>query len=184
MATPLKALKAQLLTGIKASRQSSYERGAPSKESIPILSHVRAELRAYLMSNPTDADAWRYLAQAEECLLNYREAIDCLHRVVELSKGDRRSTLKTLARLRQYVLRSVAGSLSDEQVTDLGSYLTSCGLETPKGTTTLERTTEWLLRTGIDVSKILSDFRRLGVETDYEVLNRIVKTRLRTPNNS
>jgi predicted Zn-dependent protease len=82
----LEALKTTLIEGQKLSMQGSWDRRAPAKKAVPFLLKARQGLKDYVKENETNPFAWRLLSQAEECLLNYNDAIYCLQRSREFDK--------------------------------------------------------------------------------------------------
>jgi hypothetical protein len=105
VARSLNELREILARGRRLSGQSSYDREAPARESLPDLFDAQTGLREYTDEHPDDEAGWRLRAQAEECVTNYTVAIRCLERAIDLSGRRDRKDLKVLARLREYADR-------------------------------------------------------------------------------
>ncbi|WP_235950812.1 hypothetical protein [Heyndrickxia shackletonii] len=91
----LNELKDILIKGQQLSMQGSLQRRAPSKKAVPFLLSARKGLKEFVIENSNNALAWRLLSQAEECLLNYKEAIICQEKTMELGHRERKDLKKT-----------------------------------------------------------------------------------------
>ena len=98
----LKDLADTLREGQMKSGQGSYERRAPSKQAMPFLRDARRGLRTYVLEHPDCIDGWRFLAQAEESLLDYRNARVAIEKVLAISGNRDQKDLKKSALLREY----------------------------------------------------------------------------------
>jgi hypothetical protein len=172
----LSSLREVLLDGIRRSKQGSYQRRAPSEESIPFLEEARSGLEEFVKGNPENAEAWRLLSQAEECLLSYRRAVSCLERAMSLEGIRKKGDLKRLALLRESLKSWEGLPLSGEELRALGDFLVFCGAnEEPKGRT-IENTRRWLESNSFDnVDGILEALRVRGAATDFQVLYNVVR---------
>lgn len=101
MSDEIQTFRALLLQGISLSQQSSYARRAPARAAIPFLERARTGLRALVARDGRNAVGWRLLSQAEECLLNYPAAIECLQNGIELTGYADNKERKRLALLKQ-----------------------------------------------------------------------------------
>lgn len=174
MSRNLSELREILLLGIRLSNQTSYQRQAPAKESLPYLSEAVVGLREGLQTDPNNADAWRLLSQGEECLLQYRKALESLERCLALSGRRSKSDLKRLARLKAELEQANRPLFSDEASRDLTEFLLASGVDSPQSGVTLERTVEWLERRGYDdVEAVLAKLHEIGAHTDFDVLKRL-----------
>src|SRR5262245_4298424 len=98
----LQELSELLRDGLKRSKQGSYERRAPATAALPYLRLARRGLRVLVKQQPGDAQAWRLLSQAEEALLDYRNARNALEKALSLEGTRSPKSLKKLALLREY----------------------------------------------------------------------------------
>jgi hypothetical protein len=65
----------------------------PAAEAMPFLLEARSGLKGYVKAHENDAQAWRLLSQAEECLLNYAGALHCVEQAMSLSeRKDKRAS--------------------------------------------------------------------------------------------
>jgi hypothetical protein len=153
--------------------QGSYGRRSPAKEAVPFLLRARSGLRRYVETAPEDAAGWRALALAEECLLNYAGARECLERAIRLSGSDRRD-LKRLVMLRENEREWAELSLTPEQLAELGDHLDA---ELKRGGCdhTLRATRGWLAEMGIKNPRhVIDALRHRGGFCDCEVLANVV----------
>ncbi|MFC7371922.1 DUF2695 domain-containing protein [Fictibacillus iocasae] len=111
-----------LKKGQMLSMQGSYRRRRPDKEAVPYLLHAREGLKEYTAEHLDNQLAWCLLSQAEECLLNYRAAIECMQRVLELGKKDKKD-LKRFAMLKEYGGQWKELDLQPEERESLGASL-------------------------------------------------------------
>jgi hypothetical protein len=119
----LKSLENLLLEGLRRSMQGSYHRRKPAREAVPFLLRARAGLRDYVKKHGECAEAWRALSHAEECLLCYPVARECLERAIALSPSRDRRDLKRLAQLREYENEWVDLGLTPSQLEELGRHV-------------------------------------------------------------
>lgn len=70
-----------------------------------------------------NTQAWRLLSQAEEALLNYRDARIALEKVLAAEGGGDRRDLKKLASLREHEAWWICLGLTPLQLSELGRYL-------------------------------------------------------------
>jgi hypothetical protein len=174
MARDLSDLRAELLSSIRSSMQSSYARRAPEESSMPCLVRARAGLREFLLDHPQSAEGWEMLSRAEECLLNYPEAIRSLREAMALSgKRDRRS-LKRLALMQEAVSEWSELPLTPSQLRALGEYLVQHGASEERHGRTLEFTTRWLKDNELDSGNVLESLGKRGGFTDFQVLHNVV----------
>jgi len=146
------------------------------KASVPFFESCRHRLEVILSENPSRADAWRLLSQAEECLLNYPRAVFCLERAIELEGTRQRKDLKKLAQLKEYAREWAALPLTPEQVQSLGTYLVLCGDDKEPLGRTLEHTRAWLAMNAIpSPESVLDSLRTLGLRTDFEIYHNLVR---------
>jgi len=166
----------ELTKGIRLSGQMSYGRRQPDKASVPFFESSRDRLELILKQNPSRADAWRLLSQAEECLLNYPRAVFCLERALKLEGACQKKDLKKLAQLKEYAGEWNALPLTPEQVQSLGSYLTLCGADNEPLGRTLEHTRTWLAMSTISSPESVLDYLRTrGLRTDFEIYHNLVR---------
>ncbi|WP_240949840.1 DUF2695 domain-containing protein [Psychrobacillus sp. BL-248-WT-3] len=170
----LEALKETLIEGQKLSMQGSLERRAPAKKAVPFLLEARQGLKDYVIENGTNPLAWRLLSQAEECLLNYNNAIYCLERAMELVKKNQKD-LKRLALLKDYGGMWNELNLSAEQLESLGIFLNE-KLNADDCDHSLKFTKRWLEDNipKSKLSKIVKALKNQGGFCDCEVLSNVV----------
>jgi hypothetical protein len=123
MSKNLAELQQLLIEGQRRSMQGSYMRRNPAATSIPFLLKARSGLKEYIRENETDAQAWRLLSQAEECLLNYVAARQCLERAMSLSERKDKKDLKRLALLKEGEFAWTELKLTPAQLEELGQFL-------------------------------------------------------------
>lgn len=174
MSQDLEELQRILIEGQRRSMQGSYQRRSPAKPAIPFLLEARSGLKTYVEVNGQDAKAWRSLSQAEECLLNYSAALDCLERAMNLSGQRDKKDLRRLALLKEYEADWKDLNLTPAQLQALGDHLNQKLLE--EGCDhTLRCTQEWLKALSIAKPKSVMDaLRNRGGYCDCEVLNNVV----------
>jgi len=171
----LSHLRETLLAGQRFSKQGSYHRRAPAKKAVPFLVEARTGLRAYTAQHADNSEAWRLLSQAEECLLNYRVARDCLERAMSLSAVRDRKDLKRLALLQEYESKWVQLALTPGQLADLGQFIGRQLTATPCDHT-LRITETWLRNQDIpDANAVVEGLRNHGGYCDCEVLANVVR---------
>jgi hypothetical protein len=154
--------------------QSSYARRAPEESSVPCLVRARAGLRDFLLHHPHSTEGWELLSRAEECLLNYPEAIRCLREAMALSdKSDRRS-LKRLALMQESMSEWSELPLTPAQLRALGEYLVKHGASEEMHGRTLEFTTNWLKDNELEIENVLQSLGKRGGFTDFQVLHNVV----------
>ncbi|MEX2170786.1 MAG: hypothetical protein WD851_15825 [Pirellulales bacterium] len=164
------------MSGIRLSMQRSYARRAPAKASVPHLVQARDGLRQLVERQPTLAEAWKLLSQAEECLLNYDRAILCLEMAMSLSgKRDKRD-LKRLAMLRESVLQWRKLPLTPVELRELGEYLVEQGADKEMYGRSLKFTSQWLeQKCFTNVNAILQALNDRGGRTDFTILYNVVR---------
>ncbi len=170
----LEALKETLIEGQKLSMQGSWDRRAPAKKAVPFLLEARQGLKDYVAENETIPLAWRLLSQAEECLLNYNNAIYCLERAMELDKNNQKD-LKRLFLLKDYGGMWNELDLSSEQLESLGIFLDE-KLNADDCDHSLKFTKRWLEENipKSKISKIVKALKNQGGFCDCEVLSNVV----------
>lgn len=147
----------------------------PDKKSIPYLLEARKGLKEFVSLNPNDSNGWRLLSQAEECLLNYPEALSSLERSIKLGAKDKKD-LKRIALLKEYLASWNELELTPKQLDSLGDFLD----EKLYGCTcnhTLDFTKEWIDRNmpKNKKSNILKVIQEKGGFCDCEVLANVVR---------
>lgn len=170
----LEVLKETLIEGQKLSMQGSLDRRTPAKKAVTFLLEAKQGLKNYVLENETDPLAWRLLSQAEECLLNYNNAIHCLERAMELDKKKQKD-FKRLALLKDYGGKWNELNLSPEQLESLGLFLDE-KLKIDDCDHSLKFTKRWL-EENIPKSKITKSVKALknqGGFCDCEVLSNVV----------
>ena len=90
----LSSIETRLKIAMKMSGQSRYQREQPDPDSIRELAEARAALRNFVESEADNDKAWDLLSLAEECLLAFRSAQQCLQTkcaiLDQVSKKDRK----------------------------------------------------------------------------------------------
>ncbi|WP_336769779.1 DUF2695 domain-containing protein [Bacillus bombysepticus] len=170
----LNELKATLIQGQQLSMQGSLQRRAPSKKAVPFLLSARQGLKEFVIENSNNVLAWRLLSQAEECLLNYNEAVICQEKTLELGGRDRKD-LKRLALLKEYGGKWEEISLSPVQLETLGAFLDE--MINSKGCDHSHKYTKSWLENNVPkskISKIIKAMRNQGGFCDCEVLLNVV----------
>ena len=169
MEKTLEELHQILISGQKLSMQGSCDRRAPDKKSIPFLLQARKGLKEYIASNSNDSSAYRLLSQAEECLLNYREAIIFLKKAIDLSSADKKD-LKRIALLKEYENKWDNIILTNEQLDLLNEYLDK-NLQQKNCVHNLNLTKQWLKDNFKgDKNKVIKALQNYGGFCDCEVL--------------
>ena len=175
MQQELTKLAETLRAGQIKSKQGSYERRAPAKRARPLLREARRGLRSYVADHPDDPDALRLLSQAEEALLDYRNARLALERLLNLSPTRDKRDLKKLALLREYEGRWRDLGLSPEELAGLGRHLSSC-LRTAPCDHSYRHTEGWLRAAHVDApDKVIRSLERQGGYCDCEVSYNVVQ---------
>lgn len=176
MDSDLMQLREVLLQGIRLSKQRSYGRRKPASPAIPYLAEARSGLRSFVETQPNSIDAWRLLSQAEECLLHYREAIDCLQTAMRLEgKRDKRD-LKRLAGLHNWVEEWQKLPLTPAELHNLGDFLVEMGCDDEANGRSLRFTREWLEKRQCDFpGTVLTALGHRGGFTDFQVLHNVVR---------
>lgn len=152
------SLRETLLRGIKFSMQCSLGRRAPTTKSIPLLETARDGLRRLLEKDRTNAEAWQLLSQAEECLLNYQEAITSLEQAKE-SCGYWQDF-----------------PLSADQLRKLGHYLVGAGAEEEQRGRTFTFTRRWLAENKVpEPDAVIQALEKRGAFSDFQVLYNVVR---------
>ena len=176
MAERLSELRNTLISGMRMSMQRSLERRAPAKTSLPLLQKARAGLREFVNTHPENADAWRLLSQAEECFLNYRQAVHCLEKVLSLASPRNKRDLKRLALLKESLSGWESLSLSPDQLRALGEFLVEQGAEEEMRGRSLEFTKKWLHHNRIsNPEHVIEQLANRGGHTDFTVLYNVVR---------
>jgi len=174
--TTLQELRDALRQGMGMSMQRSYERRAPAAESLPILRKARDGLHQFVEGFPTNAEAWRLLSQAEESLLDFRQATACLEKAMEVAGTRSKSDLKRLVRLNEHAQAWATLGLSPDQLHELGLFLRSKGADNPAKGRSLSWTDEWLGDNEIpDRQRVLENLRARGGYSDFQVLYNVVR---------
>ncbi|WP_019413165.1 DUF2695 domain-containing protein [Paenisporosarcina sp. TG20] len=173
----LNDLQNELIQGQKLSMQGSDQRRAPEKIAIPYLLSARKGLKEFVKQNEDNSLAWRLLSQAEEYLLNYNEAINCLQKVIELGGKDRkdRKDLRRLVMLKENGRQWQELNISPEQLELLGRYLEQ-KVESSGCNHTLTHTKEWLDENipKNKKSKVIKSIQNQGGFCDCEVLMNVI----------
>lgn len=172
--TTIAELRAQLISAQKLTRQSSYERRAPSPKAIPALLKAKSDIQEFLSLHNEEAEAHRLLSTAQECLLNYPGARASLELAIQLSTQREAKDLKRLALLREYENKWAELPISPEELASLGSFLESA-LSQKSCDHTLDRTRHWLSeQSSTKVDSKLKAIRHWGGYCDCEVINNVV----------
>lgn len=175
MVADLGQLRDALRQGQRLSGQISLERRAPAAKAVPYLKTARDGLRQYVADTPTSVAAWRLLAEAEECLLDYGAALRALQKAIELSgKRDRRD-VKKLVFLQQADGKWADLGLTPAQLASLGRHL-EAQLAGGTGDRSLRLTREWLAREEIAApERVIAALDRRGAFSDFQVLYNVVR---------
>jgi hypothetical protein len=172
----LDELRKLLIAGIKLSMQSSYERRAPAQNALPLFLQARVGLRQFVQDHPQSEEAWRLLSQAEECLLKYSDAINCLRQALLISGKRSKSDLKRLALLQQAMEQWSTLPLSPNELHELGDYLVQQGTNKDFQCRSMRLTKQWLNEKGFsNIDGILQELGNRGAYTDFQVLYNVVR---------
>lgn len=171
-------LRAQLISAVRLTGQSSYERRAPASKSVPALLAAKAEIAQFLVDNAESAEAFRLLSMAQECLLNYPAARSNFETAITLSNQRNPKDLKHLALLREYESKWAQAPLAPDELADLGNNLSST-LAQAGCNHSVEHTKQWLAAKspGKQDAK-LKAIRHWGGFCDCEVLANVVQNGL------
>ena len=169
-------LRALLISAQRLTGQSSYERRAPSPKSVPALLAVKSEIKAFLAANPGNAEAYRLLSMAQECLLNYPAARSSLETALSLAEQRNPKDLKHLALLREYEAKWNKFPFTPDELASLGRSLSSC-LATTDCDHSAGHTRQWLTRNSPgNLEAKLKALRHWGGYCDCEVLANVVQS--------
>src|SRR5215470_5349178 len=102
MSDNLRELSELLREGQRRSRQGSYRRRRPADAAVCYWQEARDRLRMIVDQQPGNARAWRLLSQAEEALIDYRNARIAHEKALVLEGGADKRGLKKLALLREH----------------------------------------------------------------------------------
>ena|SRR5688572_24119461 len=173
---PISELRALLISAQRLTGQSSYERRAPSPKSIPALLAVKSEITRFLSENPENAEAYRLLSKAQECLLDYPAALSNFETSLKLSNQRNKKDLKCLALLREYESKWKEFPLTPEELASLGRFL-SDSLPPTGCDQSVKYTKQWLATNspGKTAAK-LQAIRLWGGTCDCGVLNNVLQT--------
>jgi hypothetical protein len=172
----LEEAKEVLLKGLRLSKQGSYARRAPACGSLPFLIEARHRLRSLATEDPSNGETWELLSHAEECLMDFREAIACLERAMALKKSQTKKDKKRLAILRQALREWDDLLLTPEQVQRLGEYLRTLGIGSEQPGRSLLGTRAWLNQEGIENrDAVIEAIQKRGAFSDFQVLENIVR---------
>src|SRR5437588_5591549 len=149
MPDPISLLRESLLRGMQISAQGSYARRSPSRNAVPHLEFARNGLRLIVEQDADNVEALRLLAQAEECLLNYRQAVACLEQAMSLGVSRSKRDLKRLALLKLALAEWESLPVSPDQLRELGEFLEGAGVADESRGRSLEFTRQWLRNQGI-----------------------------------
>src|SRR5262245_53606542 len=170
----LAALRRDLIHGMQLSMQGSYQRRAPAAQSVPYLIEVRGRLRKYARDNPVEAEAWRLLSQADECMLDYAAAIHHLERAMALMPKKDKPDLKRLAMLQSSYAGWAELHLTSTELNELGHYLVAHDRLDPEDRT-MKHTIQWLMDHGRDdYSLVVDGLHNRGAFSDFQVLHNVV----------
>lgn len=176
MPDTLEELRALLISAIRISKQGSYGRREPATIARPQLEEARMKLQEFVRIEPANAGAWRLLSQAEESLLRYSIAVDCLKKAMALSKTRNKEDLKRLALLTQSAAHWAALALSAEQLRDLGVFLVRQGADEESRGRSLDSTKQWLMDNDVENPEaIITALADRGAYTDFQVLYNVVR---------
>ncbi|HEV3079068.1 MAG TPA: hypothetical protein VGY66_04790 [Gemmataceae bacterium] len=156
--------------------QCSLGRRAPTTKSIPLLETARDGLRRLLEKDRTNAEAWQLLSQAEECLLNYQEAITSLEQAKRLNGSRTKKDLKRLALLKESCGYWQDFPLSADQLRKLGHYLVGAGAEEEQRGRTFTFTRRWLAENKVpEPDAVIQALEKRGAFSDFQVLYNVVR---------
>src|SRR5262249_3901279 len=151
------------------------ERRAPAKAALPYLRLARRGLRVFVDQRPDNAQAWRMLSQAEEALLDYRNARAALEKALSLEGTRSPKSHKKLVLLREYEAKWGEMGLAPEQLAKLERYLAQRLTRSPCDHT-MAQTEIWLGRSGItNPTSVKEAFERTGAYCDCEVLFNVAR---------
>jgi tetratricopeptide (TPR) repeat protein len=102
------------------SQQGSYRGRPPAPVAVSFLLQASQGLRTIVQKRPSDGEAWRLQSEAEEALLDYRNARITLEKVLALQPSDDKRDLKRLALLREYEAWWSGLRLTPDQQAQLG----------------------------------------------------------------
>ena len=169
MITELRTLliSAQRLTG-----QSSYER----PKAAPALLRAKLEISRFISENTEDAEAYRLLSLAQECLLNYPGARSSFEKALSLSRQRNPKDLKHLALLREQESKWEEFPLTPDELQNLGRHLTGL-LATHGCDHTPKHTKEWISQfSPSKQEQKLKAIRHWGGYCDCEVVSNAVQS--------
>jgi hypothetical protein len=169
-------LRALLISAQRLTGQSSYERRAPSAKSVPALLAVKSEIMQFLSENTENAEAYRLLSMAQECLLNYPAARRNFEAWLALTNQRNPKDLKHLVLLREYESKWTEFPLTPEELASLGRFL-SASLSPAGCNHSPRHTKQWLTMSSPGkLEAKLKAIRHWGGNCDCEVLANVVQT--------
>jgi hypothetical protein len=176
MTNTLTDLKELLLQGIRKSQQGSYSRRQPSRDALPFLEDARTRLVDFVTANPNNAEAWRLLSQAQECLLRYKDAIASFTRAITIEGKRDKKDLKRLALLKESASTWEALPLSSSDLQELGEFLVAERANEESKGRSLEITQRWLSIKGHNNPEhVIEALKARGGYTDFQVLYNVVR---------
>tara|TARA_R110002020_G_scaffold233021_1_gene444671 strand:+ start:1110 stop:1637 length:528 start_codon:yes stop_codon:yes gene_type:complete len=170
----LDELELILRKGIQKSGQSSYSRRAPNYLSLAELNRARTGLRELIVTDSENPRVWELLSRAEECLMDFRKAIQCCEKAIELSDKPTKGQYKRLVLLKQSFDQWCQMSLSPDELKMLGDYLKLVGADANVGSISFVHTLAWLEKEGFQPDEVIDEFERRGAFSDFQVYQNIV----------
>ena len=173
--TRLEELELELRAGIKKSGQTSLDRGSPDPSSLADLNRAREGLRELSVRDSGNPRVWELLSKAEESLLNFRAAIRCCEKMMELSSKQTKDQRKRLALLKQTVTQRSQLPLTSEELKSLSEYLKLVGADEALDKMSFDHTETWLEDQGFrNPEKVINAFESRGVYSDLQIYHSIV----------
>lgn len=168
----LEEAEAALELGTRLSKQSSYARRMPARESHPHFAHARALLQRIVTRCPIDSNALRLMSRVCESLLDFSNAIRYQELAISATGTQSNKDLKRLAVLRGSLREWQELGLSPRQLESLGQYLEAHGVGEEQRS--LELTSSWAIENELNPRDVCEGVQRRGAFSDFQVLSNLV----------
>jgi tetratricopeptide (TPR) repeat protein len=163
-----------LRSAMMLSKQSRYERRAPSKESVPLLQNALGHLMELTKEQPRNPKAWELTSLAYECLLQYDASLVCLRKAIAIDGKPSKLQKKRLAMIQACSTKWAELLLSVDQLRSLEEFLKTNRADERSDVRTLELTKKWLEDEGtVDAAAVISQLGERGAFSDFQIYHNI-----------
>lgn len=172
-ADALQAARQDVRTAIGLSRQGSYNRRAPSPESLPHYGEAKRLLQLVLEIEPNHREALVLMAQVFEGLMDFDAAADFLNRAIRAGEPKTKKLRRKLALMHENTRQWKDLVLAPHMLRDLGQHLESMGVD--PANRSLDFTREWLSSNfDGDPEQVIGVLNERGAFSDFHVLVNVV----------